>query len=214
MRKYLLKNPAWFSWPYRHALWRVDTQEKELFLTFDDGPTPEVTEYVVDLLARYDAQASFFCLGSQVVRYPDVMQVLSNQGHLVANHCFDHLNGWKMAKSSFVDQVEQCQQAINPYQQGSKLFRPPYGNIRFGQLSALQALGYQVVMWSHLSGDFDADVNILQSIREMRKAGAGSILVFHDSAKACKNLQQLLPPVLDHFSTLGYTFKTLDRLCN
>lgn len=211
MRTYFFKNRAWFSWPYREAVWKVPTEEKVLFLTFDDGPDPEVTEYVLELLARYDASATFFCVGDRVEKHPEIVRRCIQYGHAIGNHTFHHLNGWKTANPLYLEDVAKCDRILATLNIATGIFRPPYGNIRFSQLRALRAQGRQVVMWSHLSGDFDRDLDVTRSLSVLKTAGPGAVVVFHDSAKACQNLKALLPPVLDHFSTLGYSFQSLNN---
>ena len=208
MRKYLFKNPLWFSWPYHEAIWRIKTSEKSLFLTFDDGPTPGITEWVIDQLSSFNAKATFFCLGKNASENPELLKRLHQEGHAVANHTFSHKNGWKCENHEYFEEVEHGQKCLESYNP-EKFFRPPYGNIRFSQLRHLKRKGYKVVMWSHLSGDFDQDLNIAKSINSLKSAPSGSILVFHDSLGASKNLKELLPLVLEHFSNLGFQFKTL-----
>lgn len=208
MRRYLFKNPNWFSWPYHEALWKVDTSEKILYLTFDDGPDPEITPLVLDLLLPYHAKATFFLIGELMEGQEDLVKSILSEGHLIGNHSMHHLSGWKLSVDEMLQEVNDCQSLL-PDQNTLKFYRPPYGNIRFSQLRKLKSDGFQVVMWSFLSGDFDEHLDVKESIRKMKTAGPGDIMVFHDSKKAFKNLSQILPEVLQHFSTLGFQFKTL-----
>ncbi len=208
MRTYLFKNPDWFRWIYRTALWKVKTSQKEIYLTFDDGPSTEVTDWVINILSEYDARGTFFCVGSQILKHPDILRKLQVKGHAIGNHTLNHVNGRKCSVNSYLQEVEDTQKLLKLYNP-DKLFRPPYGKINFKQFWQLREKNYQIVMWSHLSGDFDSNLNIKNSIKSLKKAPAGSILVFHDSRKGFENLQQILPVVLEHFSTLGFQFKTL-----
>ncbi|MEQ8583423.1 MAG: polysaccharide deacetylase family protein [Marinoscillum sp.] len=211
MRRYFLKNPFWVRWRYPGAVWKVPTTKRELFLTFDDGPHPVATPYVLDLLAKYQARATFFCVGTCIERSGHLMERMVRAGHMIGNHTHSHPDGWVSDTASYLEEVTACQNLIG-LSAGELLFRPPYGNLRFRQLKALKKAGYQIIMWSHLSGDFDQALDREQSVGYMKKADSGSILVFHDSEKAFENLREMLPRVLEHFSTLGYSFKTLSNL--
>ncbi|VXD16438.1 polysaccharide deacetylase family protein [Marinoscillum sp. 108] len=211
MRNYFFQNPFWISWLYPGAVWKVMTNKKELFLTFDDGPHPVVTPYVLAQLRTYQAKATFFCLGSAMEANQEVVKQINDDGHLIGNHTQSHLNGWATKTYQYMADVLACQTLQDEYS-NDRLFRPPYGNLKLGQLRALKKAGYRIIMWSHLSGDFDRELDRKQSLDYMKKADPGSILVFHDSEKAFKNLKEMLPRVLEHFSTLGYSFKTLSNL--
>ncbi len=197
---FLLK--AWFS----DYLWRVDTSERKIFLTFDDGPIPEVTEFVLKTLGDYQAKATFFCIGDNVRKHPDVFRQLAGGGHSIGNHTFSHLNGWKTDAGVYLANFEKCRAVLDS---GTSLFRPPYGRIRNSQYRLLPA-GTRVVMWDVLSGDFSKEVTpercLSQSIKYTRE---GSIVLFHDSVKAWKNMSYALPRFLDHFSARGYLFEAL-----
>ncbi len=141
----------------------------------------------------------------------EVVKQINDDGHLIGNHTQSHLNGWATKTYQYMADVLACQTLQDEYS-NDRLFRPPYGNLKLGQLRALKKAGYRIIMWSHLSGDFDRELDRKQSLDYMKKADPGSILVFHDSEKAFKNLKEMLPRVLEHFSTLGYSFKTLSNL--
>lgn len=208
MRTYLFKNPAWFSWPYREAVWRIPTDEKVINLTFDDGPDPEATPWVLDQLERYKAKATFFCVGQNAEKHPEIMRRIEESGHVIGNHTYSHKNGWKTDKQEYLEEVQKGEQSLKVYT-SQMLFRPPYGNIRFSQLRSLKKAGYEVIMWSHLSGDFDPNVNIQKSIKSLKQAEPGSILVFHDSQKAFKNLQKMLPEVLKYLEGEGVVMRAV-----
>ena len=188
----------------KSCTWKVKTNDKKLYFTFDDGPHPEITAWVLDELVKYQAKASFFCVGDNVVKYPGTYKRIIAEGHAVGNHTFHHVNGWKHNNNSYFENIDECAKYID-----STLFRPPYGKLRLSQLIHIKK-SYQIIMWDKLSRDFDPKLDINESLYAMKKnISRGHIFVFHDSEKAEKNLKILLPQLLMHFSELGYTF---DRL--
>ncbi|MCX2836799.1 polysaccharide deacetylase family protein [Salinimicrobium sp. MT39] len=200
---------------YPKRIWDVATWEKSLYLSFDDGPIPEITPWVLDQLKKYNARASFFCIGDNVRKHPDIFRMVVEQGHTVGNHTHNHLNGWRTSVATYLENVRQAQEVIEkelPQRTGLKnaIFRPPYGKIRNVQAKKLQQEGYSVVMWSIVSMDYDQRLSsekVLQNV--LKNAVPGSIIVFHDSIKAEKNLKAVLPQVLEHFQKQGYSFKAL-----
>ncbi|WP_423817956.1 polysaccharide deacetylase family protein [Salinimicrobium sp. TIG7-5_MAKvit] len=200
---------------YPKRIWDVTTREKSLYLSFDDGPIPEITPWVLDQLKKYNARASFFCIGDNVGKHPDIFRMVVEQGHTVGNHTHNHLNGWRTSVATYLENVRQAQEVIEkelPQKTGLKnaIFRPPYGKIRNVQAKKLQQEGYSVVMWSIVSMDYDRRLSsekVLQNV--LKNAAPGSIIVFHDSIKAEKNLKAVLPKVLEHFQKQGYSFKAL-----
>ena len=179
--------------------------EKSIYLTFDDGPTPEITEWVLDSLRKYNAKATFFCIGKNVRNHPEIFFKVINQGHAIGNHTEDHIKGWSHNLNDYVNSVEKASEVID-----SKLFRPPYGQITLKQLNALSDLGYKVVMWNVLSMDWDQSVAETLCYEKVQKyTKNGSIIVFHDSIKASRNMRFVLPRVLEHYSNLGYEFKRI-----
>ena len=168
----------------KHYTWSIPTQQKRLYLTFDDGPTPKITNQVLDLLAEFEAKATFFCIGNNVAKHPELFARIKDEGHSVGNHTYDHVKGWKHSSSRYIENTEKAATLIN-----SKLFRPPYGRITPGQTKGLKALGYQLVMWDVLSYDWDAALPKEQVLLNCtQSAKKGSIIVFHDSEKAAKNM--------------------------
>lgn len=184
----------------------MERNEKAIYLTFDDGPIPELTEWVLEELGRYNAKATFFCVGANIEKHPDVFEALKQKGHLVANHTMHHIRGFKTNVADYIREVESCEAHI-----GTRMFRPPYGQLRRSQYRALIGRGYRIVMWDVISYDYeniqpdDCLKNVLSNTRE------GSVVLFHDSLKAEKNLRHALPAFLKHFSELQYTFKTLPQ---
>lgn len=182
-----------------------------LYLTFDDGPIPEATPWVLEQLAMYKAKATFFCVGDNLLKYPEVAQQALAQGHVLANHTHNHLKGWQTPLQTYLQNVAQCQTVLDALQpvQGKPLFRPPYGRIGFRQAAALRHT-YEIVMWDVLTNDYDQGLAPEKCLQKtLQHTQDGSIIVFHDSLKASKNMMYALPRVLDHFSGRGYTFKAL-----
>lgn len=203
---YLVKTPQFIQNLFPNYTWRIPTEEKVLYLTFDDGPIPEVTPWVLEQLARYDAHATFFCVGDNIRKHPDVFQDVVAAGHAVGNHTFHHLNGWVSENIPYFHNIRHCANLVN-----SVLFRPPYGRLKPKQ-SQFLLRHYRIIMWDVLSGDFDARLTPEQCFHNVvTNAGPGSIVVFHDSRKAEQRLISALPRVLEHYSALGYRFESLNE---
>lgn len=201
---YLVKTPKLVQRLLPGCLWRMDTPERVLYLTFDDGPIPEVTPWVLDTLARFNARGTFFCVGDNVRRYPAVYARLLAEGHAVGNHTFHHLDGRRTGNRRYFRDVQQCARLVH-----SPLFRPPYGSLTFRQGRALEKR-YRIVMWDVLSGDFDPALSPVQCLRQvMEKVERGSIVVFHDSLKAAPRLYHALPRLLEDLSAQGWRFEAL-----
>jgi peptidoglycan-N-acetylglucosamine deacetylase len=194
----------WMKMLYPGIIWDIRNAGNTLFLTFDDGPTPEITEEVLRILNSFNAKATFFCLGRNVERHPDIYEEVLNQGHLTGNHTYSHLKGWKTKNSEYIHDIELATKFIN-----SNLFRPPYGQIRRSQISKLKNK-YRIILWEVMSHDYEQRVSKERSFKALlRYTKQGSILVFHDSAKAYHKLIYILPRLLEHYSAKGYSFKTL-----
>jgi len=191
---------------YPSFTWQMPENDRNIYLSFDDGPHPEVTSFVLDQLNDYNAKASFFCIGDNIIKYPQVYERIVNEGHTVGNHTQNHLNGWKSTTIKYLENVEAAATHID-----SDLFRPPYGKIKRFQAKQLQEnKGLKIIMWSVLSGDFDQQIlpeKCLQNV--LLNTRSGSIVVFHDSEKAWKRLAYALPKVLEHFTEKGYSFKKI-----
>jgi len=189
-------------------------KKKTIYLTFDDGPTHKVTDWVLDTLSHYKAKATFFCIGKNIKKYPDILKRINNNGHAIGNHTYEHLNGWNASGDEYLLSVIKTEELIQKSElkfQNSKLFRPPYGKIKRSQTKRLIKNDYNVIMWSVLSADFDKNINKAACLNNVIKnAKNGSIVVFHDSDKAFDKLQEVLPKVLDHFSKRGYSFKRIE----
>ncbi len=201
---YLTKTPPFIQNLFPNFVWKIDTEQKELYLTFDDGPIPEVTLPVLDILKQYNAQATFFCVGDNVMKHPDTFRAVLEAGHQVGNHTFNHLNGWSTENIPYFHNVRHCAKLVK-----SELFRPPYGKLKRRQAQFLQR-HYTIVMWDVLSGDFDPRKTAGQCLHNVvQYATAGSIVVFHDSLKSKDKVLEVLPLVLKHFSAQGFSFKAL-----
>ncbi len=175
-----------------------------MFLTFDDGPIPEVTPFVLDLLKEYKAKATFFCVGENILKNKAIYERIIHEGHSIGNHTFSHVNGWKSENKKYLEDVDQCQMLVE-----SKLFRPPYGKLKPSQIQSLKKQ-YSIIMWDVLSKDYDFRISPEKcSQRVLKQVKPGSIIVFHDSKKAESKLRYALPQTLKHFSTLGYNFMNL-----
>lgn len=191
---------------FRDAVFRVPVKEKKLFLTFDDGPVPQATPFVLEQLRKYNAKATFFCIGKNVKEnFPLYQQVLA-EGHKTANHTFNHLNGWKTRTAEYLADTAICAEQVE-----SNLFRPPYGKITASQYSQIKS-HYSIILWDVLSWDFLPKVSPEKCLSNVLKnAKPGSIIVFHDSQKAFKNMSYALPRVLQHFVEKGYEFEALKK---
>lgn len=205
---YTVKTPVWVKKLFKACIWNMPGIEKNIYLTFDDGPHPIITSFVLDELAKYNAKATFFCIGKNVAEHPVIYSRILNDGHAVGNHTFDHLNGWMTENIIYRANILKAGEYIN-----SDLFRPPYGRITPAQLKNLAQYErpYKVVMWSVLSGDFDVKLSGEQCSKNvLNNAENGSVVVFHDSEKANERLRYALPEVLDFFSKRGYAFKKIE----
>ncbi|UYZ65198.1 polysaccharide deacetylase family protein [Hymenobacter weizhouensis] len=193
------------------CLWEMPADEPPtLYLTFDDGPIPEETPFVLEQLARYDARGTFFCVGDNLRRHPDVAQAVLAGGHRLANHTYYHISGWTHSRPHYLRDVAQCQALLDELQPEVRpLMRPPYGRITRPLAQTLHAT-HQVVMWDVLTCDYDQHFNPATCLATaIRLSRPGSIVVFHDSLKASRNLRYVLPRYLDHFAAQGFRFERL-----
>jgi len=204
---YLVHTPQYVQALFPGLIWKMSDNHKTIYLTFDDGPIPEVTPWVLDTLKQYGAKATFFCVGDNVRKYPEVFEKVMEEGHSVGNHTFNHLSGWATENISYFHNIRHCARMVH-----SGLFRPPYGKMKPSQVHFLQR-HYRIIMWDVLSGDFDKDIRpegCAQNV--IQHAGPGSIVVFHDSLKSEANLRYALPQVLEHFTAEGFSFSSLPQL--
>ena len=200
----IVRPPRWFRNFSGPTIWQVDTYEKEIFITFDDGPIPEMTPWVLDTLQAYQAKATFFCVGDNVRKYPELYNRIKDEGHGIGNHSYSHLNGFRSTIRHYVRDVFKARRYID-----SELFRPPYGRIR-GLARRILKTRFRIILWDILSMDYDNSLAPRQVVRNViGHMKPGSIVVFHDNLKARKNLEYALPRILDYYSKRGYTFVNL-----
>jgi peptidoglycan/xylan/chitin deacetylase (PgdA/CDA1 family) len=204
---FLSTTPWWLRKLFPGAVWDIKTGEKIIYLSFDDGPHPQITPFVLEALKKYDAKATFFCIGDNVKKFPAAYRQVIDEGHAVGNHTMHHLNGWKTKDEVYLEDITNAKNYIE-----SSLFRPPYGRIKRSQLRQLSSANYRLstVMWSVLAGDWLASLTPEKCFEQVKNnIYPGCIVVFHDSEKAYERMQYALPKVLAHFSKLGYRFKSI-----
>lgn len=194
---------------YPGLLWRMPSNKKEIYLTFDDGPVPGPTEFVLDELKTNNLTATFFCIGDNIQKHPELFKRIIEEGHAVANHTFNHLKGWQTSTPAYLDNIKKCDQVItaNSSLSAATYFRPPYGRITRAQIKALS--NKKIVMWDVLTRDYDATLSPERCLKQSLNATRnGSVVVFHDSIKAEKNLRYVLPKYIEACLAQGYTFAT------
>ena len=202
------RTPFFLPWIYPTLTWRIPTEEKELYLTFDDGPVHGPTEFVLETLRQFSAKATFFCIGDNVRKHPDVFKKIVDGGHAVGNHTFNHLNGWKVSNPSYLENIKLCNEVFEQNTIETKLFRPPYGRITGKQVKSLS--DHTIVMWDVLSVDYAKSLSGKACLHNtIRATRPGSIIVFHDSHKAEKNMTHALPRFVEYFTEKGFSFKVL-----
>jgi peptidoglycan/xylan/chitin deacetylase (PgdA/CDA1 family) len=212
MRSYLVKTPRLVQKFFSNYAWRINTDKKEIYLTFDDGPVPDFTPWVLETLEKYKAKATFFCVGENIKKHPQIYQQIKDHKHSIGNHTFNHLQGWKTPTNKYIKNILKAESYLQDAKSrhGKKLFRPPHGRIRPLQAKILRKKGYKIIMWDVLSGDFDQTLSKKSCLEyTIKHISNGSIVVFHDSDKSFKNLDYVLPKVLEHFTEKGYVFKSL-----
>jgi peptidoglycan/xylan/chitin deacetylase (PgdA/CDA1 family) len=197
---------------FSNYVWDVPNLENKVYLTFDDGPTPEITQWTLNQLKNYNAKATFFCIGDNVRKYPETFEEVVKEGHSIGNHTFNHLNGWKTNTQDYIENAKLFEKEYGKLStETCKLFRPPYGKITPSQSKILRRMGYKIIMWDVLSVDFDVTItpeqcleNVLQNVK------SGSIIVFHDSVKAFANLEYALPKTLEFLEQKGFVCAKLN----
>ncbi len=211
----LVKTPKIVVSIFKSYKWHFSRDTKNIYLTFDDGPLSVITPWVLKQLKKHKAKATFFCIGDNVLKYPLIFNDILNAGHSIGNHTLNHLNGFKTKTKTYIQNVKDAQfffEVIGTPPTNNKplLFRPPYGKIRSKQVKILKTMGYKIVLWDVLSRDFDTKQNGEACFNNIIKSAQnGSIIVFHDSLKASKNLFYTLPKVLKYYSEKGYSFKAI-----
>jgi peptidoglycan/xylan/chitin deacetylase (PgdA/CDA1 family) len=211
MRFYFVKTPSIITSFFKRYIWCFITTNKTIYLTFDDGPTPEVTEFVLDTLKSHNAKATFFCIGKNIKNNSAIFRQIIKEGHTVGNHTYNHLNAWKTDRKTYIDDVLKTEKIINESDENSaKLFRPPYGKIKISQAKTLRTKGYKIIMWSVLSADFDLNITkerVLNNI--LKNTKSGSIIVMHDSKKSNEHIRFVLPKILEYYNEFGFEFKAI-----
>ena len=207
MRTYLVKTPRLLKAAYANCVWHIKEHANSVYITFDDGPHPRITQFILDELRKHQAKATFFCIGKNVELYPDVYQQILDEGHSVGNHTQNHVNGWKTENVDYYKNIRAAARHID-----TRLFRPPYGRITYAQSLGVSRLfpKTKIIMWDVLSGDFDTTLSPEDCLKNVLQATkAGSIIVFHDSEKAWERLQYTLPVFLEHCKKQGWKMKKL-----
>ncbi|GAA4289743.1 polysaccharide deacetylase family protein [Aestuariibaculum suncheonense] len=210
-----VKIPVVIKKMFPNYVWDITTTDKVIYLTFDDGPTPEITNWTLQTLRKHNAKATFFCIGNNIEKHPEIFQNILKEGHTIGNHTHNHLRGWKTSLQDYLENIKQAQTTIEEHKLEGipltiNLFRPPYGKLKPKQGKQLLSLGYKIIMWDIISFDWDKDIPedvCLENV--ISKTKSGSIVVFHDSLKAAKNMQYALPKVLKHFTEKGYRFEAI-----
>ncbi len=209
---------------FPNYVWDIPNSENKVYLTFDDGPTPEITEWTLDQLKKNDAKATFFCIGNNIDKYPEIFTKVISEGHSIGNHTFNHLKGWKTSIEDYVENVTLCSNQIAESRKQkaetlnskfsnlpSNLFRPPYGKIKPAQSKILRKQGYKIIMWDIISFDFDASISKEKCLENvLRNVQSGSIIVFHDSVKAEQNLKYVLPKTLEFLKQNGFVCSKIE----
>ncbi len=204
---YLVKTPWWLKKIYPDCIWEMPPANKTIYLSFDDGPHPQITPFVLDALKQYNATATFFCIGKNVAANPETYQQIIAAGHSVGNHTHNHLNGWKTDDRIYLDNISEAGKLIH-----SNLFRPPYGRATKAQLKIISAAPFHLkpIMWTVLSGDFDLGITKEKCLDNVLKhTEDGSIVLFHDSEKAFDKMKYALPKMLEHFTAKGFRFEKI-----
>ena len=196
---------------FNNLVWDIPNSENKIYLTFDDGPIPSVTEWVLDVLKSENIKATFFCIGDNIKKYPEIYKRILTEGHQIGNHTFNHLNGWKTKTNYYIENFKLCETEhlkLNP--KHSFLFRPPYGKIKPSQSKEIRQLGYKMIMWDVLSYDFNQNISEEECLKNViSNTAQGSIIVFHDSLKAEKNLKYALPKAIQILKNKGFTFDVI-----
>jgi len=207
MKNYFIKTPNLIKLIFKNWVWSFSSKEKVLYLTFDDGPTPEITNWTLDQLKKHNAKATFFCIGKNAEAYPAIYQNIIDQEHSIGNHTNNHLNGFNTKTSTYIKNIEFSEKNLA---QSVKLFRPPYGKLKLSQSVKIRKKGYKIIMWDVLSADFDTTITAQECLQNViGNTRNGSIIVFHDSLKAQEKMQFVLPKILEYYSEKGYLFKAI-----
>jgi peptidoglycan/xylan/chitin deacetylase (PgdA/CDA1 family) len=205
MNSFWIKTNWFVKRMFSNYTWDIPNNENKIYLTFDDGPTPKITEWVLNQLLEYNAKATFFCIGKNAHSYPEILEKIIQQGHAIGNHTNNHLNGWKTTTENYLENCVECEEIVYNTKCNSLLFRPPYGKIKRSQSIQLRKKGYRIIMWDVLSCDFDRTISVEKCLKNvLNNTNSGSVIVFHDSEKAFRNLEYTLPKALAFFKNNGY----------
>jgi peptidoglycan/xylan/chitin deacetylase (PgdA/CDA1 family) len=212
MAFFMIKVPKIIKLLFFNQVWNIPNSENTIYLTFDDGPTPEITERVLEILDKHHIKATFFCIGDNVRKHPEIVQKILSKQHSVGNHTYSHLKGWKTPTKTYISNSEACEIKLNSLFKirNSKLFRPPYGKITPWQSYKLRKLGYKIIMWDVLSKDYDASISAEKCYENVIKnVSSGSIIVFHDSNKAKENVLNSLEKTIETLKSKGFKFEKI-----
>jgi peptidoglycan/xylan/chitin deacetylase (PgdA/CDA1 family) len=212
MAFFMIKVPKIIQLLFFNQVWNIPNTENSIYLTFDDGPTPEITERVLVILDNHHIKATFFCIGDNVRKHPEIVQKIISKQHSVGNHTYSHLKGWKTKTKTYISNTEACEIKLNSLFKirNSKLFRPPYGKITPWQSYKLRKLGYKIIMWDVLSKDYDASISAEKCYENVIKnVSSGSIIVFHDSNKAKENILNSLEKAIETLKNKGFNFEKI-----
>ena len=215
MKLYWIKTNRIIKKIFSNYTWDVynTRNSNTVYLTFDDGPIPEITDWVLNELKKHHVKATFFCIGDNIDKNPEIFKKVISEGHSIGNHTFNHLNGWKTSTEAYIENTKRCEATIqknNLSNLRSKLFRPPYGKIKVAQSIKIRKLGYKIIMWDVLSADFDQTISQEQCLENVTSnLRSGSIIVFHDSIKAFKNLEYVLPKTLAYLKENSFNCEVL-----
>ena len=205
MKFYTIKTPSIIQRVFSGYRWRFSSVTKEIYLTFDDGPTPEITTFVLNELKKHKAKATFFCIGKNVKKHLTIYKRIKKEGHALGNHTYNHLNGFRSNNTNYIENILQAEKLIE-----SNLFRPPYGRLKSSQARSIIGKGYKIIMWDILSGDFDTTITPEKCLKNvLDKTTNGSIVVMHDSEKAKDKIFYTLPKILSYYQEKGYLFKAI-----
>ena len=212
MKLYWVKTGTVIKRLFKGFVWDLPNTDNTIYLTFDDGPTPEVTEWVLSVLAEHDIKATFFCIGNNIEKHPDIFQKVIEGGHTIANHTYNHMNGWKTGDEIYFENIEATEHSIAKHSVMGRrtLFRPPYGKIKGKQADEVRRRGYRIIMWDVLSADFDRTITPEKCLQNVtRNTRSGSVIIFHDSVKAFPNLEYALPKAIEYLKGKGFRFEAI-----
>lgn len=211
---YFFRTPRLFKFLYPEALWHGDREKKKIYLTFDDGPVPEASNYILDVLSDLDVKATFFCVGENIKKYPEVFIRILDEKHGIGNHTFNHLNGWKVSDDEYLKNIQLCDEVINDHlhKVPVKLFRPPYGKIRKKTIKKIKN-SYKIIMWDVLSYDFSVNLKAEKCLeKSLKHTRNGSIIIFHDSIKSIGKNKLIISQFIQHFKNKNYDFCKIEDI--